>query len=142
VALVLVDSVVVAGYLDRDDAFHTASDQRLRSLAGRDRLIASVVTYAELLTGAGTGHHEEDLVRGFFAELVDDLLPVDRPVAERAAGLLAAKAGLRLPDAMILATAERCGADLVIGGDATWAKIPGYGCEVELLRPVRRPRAR
>lgn len=135
-AIVLLDSTVVAGYLDRDDAFHASADERIRTFAGRDRLITSVVTYVELLIGAATGHHEEQMVRGFFAELVEDVVPVDQQIAERAAVLRAAKARLLLPDALILATAEESGADLVLGGDARWADIPGYGCEVELLRPA------
>jgi predicted nucleic acid-binding protein len=134
VAVALVDSVVVAGFLDRDDAFHASADERIRAAAGSDRLIASVVTYAELLTGAAIGHHDVETVRGFFAELVDEVLPVDQPIAERAAELRAAKARLRMPDALILATAEEHGADLVIGGDARWLDIPTYGCKVELLR--------
>ena len=51
----LLDSVVVAGFLDSQDAFHVSADQRVRALAGRDRLIASVVSYAEVLTGAALG---------------------------------------------------------------------------------------
>jgi hypothetical protein len=41
----LLDSVAVAGFLDRDDAFHAAADARVRELAGRDTLIVSVITY-------------------------------------------------------------------------------------------------
>ena len=133
----LLDSVVVAGFLDSQDAFHVSADQRVRALAGRDRLIASVVSYAEVLTGAALGHHDQETVLGFFADLIDDVLPVDREVAERTARLRAAKAQLRMPDALILATAAVHGADLVIGADRRWAGIPGYPCEVELLRAGR-----
>jgi predicted nucleic acid-binding protein len=136
-ALVLLDSVALAGFLDRDDAFHVSADERIRTLAGRDRLIASVVTYAELLTGAALGHHGAETVRGFFAELIEEIVPVDQPVAERAAVLRAARARLRMPDALILATAEERAAELVVGADRRWADIPGYRCKVELLRPAR-----
>jgi len=83
----LLDSVTVAGFLDRDDAFHVAADTRIRELAGRATLIVSVITYAELLTGAGLGRHGDSAVRGFFAHLIDELHSVDRTVAERAAEL-------------------------------------------------------
>jgi len=53
--VVLLDSVVIARFLDRDDVFHLAADARLRELAGRERLVVSVITYAELLAGAGLG---------------------------------------------------------------------------------------
>jgi predicted nucleic acid-binding protein len=131
---VLLDSVAVAGFLHREDAFHAAADERIRAAAGKDRLVASVVTYAELLRGAEVGHHDVETVRGFFAELIDDLLPVDRPVAERAAALRGRTRRLQMADALILATAEQHAADLVIGADAHWIDIPGYGCQVELLR--------
>jgi hypothetical protein len=61
----LLDSVVVAGSLDRADSFHAATDRRIRQLAGREVLIASVITYAELFTGVGRGHHVQATVRGF-----------------------------------------------------------------------------
>src|SRR5215207_10645621 len=65
----LLDSVVVAGFLDRDDAFHTAAEARVRELAGSARLVVSAITYAELLTGAALGRHDQTPVRGFFSEL-------------------------------------------------------------------------
>jgi predicted nucleic acid-binding protein len=128
----LLDSVAVAGFLDRDDAFHAASDARIRELAGRDTLVVSVITYAELLTGAGLGHHEQSAVRGFFAHLVDEVHSVDRAVAERAAELRSRASSLRMPDALILATADVHRADLVVTGDHRW---PGAGItsRVEVL---------
>jgi hypothetical protein len=132
----LLDSAIVAGFLDADDAFHTVADRRVRELAGRQRLVVSVITYAELLTGAGLGHHDEQTVRGFFDDLVDEILPVVAGVAERAAELRSARA-IKLPDALILATAELAGAH-VISGDERWNTIPGLRCPVELLKPVGR----
>lgn len=128
----LLDSVTVAGFLDRDDAFHAAADARIRELAGREQLVVSVITYAELLTGAGLGHHDEAAVRGFFADLVDELHEVDRRIAERAAELRTAKPSLRMPDALILATADVRQADVVITGDRRWADA-GIGPRIELL---------
>lgn len=66
--------------------------------AGRHRLHYSVVTRAELFAGnAGT-----DLAAQLLAPFRE--LPVDRAVAERA-GRIAREAGVRLPDAIIAATA-------------------------------------
>jgi hypothetical protein len=66
--------------------------------AGRDRLHYSVITRAELFAGAsGT-----DLVARLLAPLRE--LPVDRQVAERA-GRIRRESGLRMPDALIAATA-------------------------------------
>jgi predicted nucleic acid-binding protein len=128
----LLDSVVVAGFLDRDDAFHAAGDARIRELAGRDTLVVSVITYAEVLTGAGLGHHERSAVRGFFAQLIDEVYGVDRPVAERAAELRVQSPSQKMPDALILATADLHHADLVVTADDRWSGI-GIGSRVELL---------
>ena len=128
----LLDSVAVAGFLDRDDAFHAAADARVRELAGRDTLIVSVITYAELLTGAGLGRRAQSAVRGLFEQLIDEIHSVDRAVAERAAQLRARTPPLRMPDALILATAELHGAELVVTGDDRWTGID-ISARVELL---------
>lgn len=128
----LLDSAVVAGFLDSEDPFHAAADARIRQLAGRETLVVSVITYAELLTGAGLGHHTQSVVRGFFGELVDEIHAVDRAVAERAAELRSEKRSLKMPDALILATADVHGADLVITGDERWTGIR-VASHVELL---------
>ena len=132
--VVLLDSVAIAGFLDRDDSFHVAADARIRELAGRDRLIASVISYAELLTGAGLGRHDVASVRGFFADLIDEICDVDRDVAERAAALRTAKPSLKMPDALILATADLHDSDLVVTADHRW---PGVLADrrIEVLRP-------
>lgn len=131
----LLDSGTVAGFLDRDDVFHAAADTRVRELAGRERLVVSVITYAELLTGAGLGHHDDRAVRGFFADLIDEVHSVDRHVAERAAELRVATS-LKLPDALILATADLHDADVVITADHRWADVL-VGRRVELLNPAQ-----
>ena len=128
----LLDSVAVAGFLDRDDAFHADADARVRELAGRDTLIVSVITYAELLTGAGLGHHGQSAVRGFFEELIDEVSSVDRAVAERAAQLGSHTPSLKMPDALILATADLRAADLVVTGDKRWSGVD-IGARIELL---------
>jgi predicted nucleic acid-binding protein len=128
----LLDSVAVAGFLDRDDAFHSAADARVRELTGRETLIVSVITYAELLTGAGRGPHEQSTVRGFFGQLIDQVCDVDRAVAERAAELRTQTPTLKMPDALILATADVVRADLVVTGDERLSAVD-IGPRVELL---------
>jgi predicted nucleic acid-binding protein len=132
---VLLDSAVVAGFLDRDDVFHPPADARVRELAGREQIVVSVITYAELLTRAGAGHHAETAVRGFFTDLVDEIHDVNRAVAERAAQLRVAKTSLRMPDALILATADVHEAALVITADRRWVDVLA-GERIELLEPA------
>ncbi len=132
---VVLDSDAVIGFLDRGDPLHAAADAAVRESAAKGPLLASVVTYAEVLTGARMGHQEESLVEGFFADLISALLTVDAQVADRAARLRAESRSLRMPDALILATADLDpNVELLVSGDAAGAKLRGLSCDVRLLR--------
>jgi predicted nucleic acid-binding protein len=132
---VVLDSDAVVGFLDRNDALHASADTAIRDLAGRERLLVSAVTYAEVLTGARLGHHDEKRVKGFFRDLISDVLPVDEHVADVAADLRARRKSLRMPDAMILATAEiQPEVGLVLTGDLEATRVRGLTCKVQLLR--------
>jgi predicted nucleic acid-binding protein len=131
---VILGSDAVIGFLDRSDALHASADAAVRRFALEQRLLVSVVTYAEVLTGARLGHHDEGRVRGFFNELISGVLPVDLEVADKAAELRSRQKALRMPDALILATAEINGeVDLIITGDAGTTKVPDLHCQVEIL---------
>jgi len=132
---VVLDSDAVVGFLDRDDALHAAADAAIRDLARQQRLLVSVVTYAEVLTGARLGHHDEHRVRGFFTGLISDVLSVDLTVAEMAAEFRSSRKSLHMPDALILATAEtHPDVELIVCGDLQATKVSGLSCEVRLLR--------
>jgi predicted nucleic acid-binding protein len=132
---VVLDSDAVVGFLDRQDALHDAADVAIRELVSEQRLLVSVVTYAEVLTGAALGHHDEDQVRGFFAKLISEVLPVDMTVADKAAEFRSRLKPLRMPDALILATAEtNPNVDLLVTGDAQVSKVRGLDCAIRLLR--------
>jgi predicted nucleic acid-binding protein len=121
--------------LDRQDTLHDAADGVVRELVRGQRLIASVVTYAEVMTGARLGHHDEEHVSGFFTGLLSAVLPIDVAVADRAADLRARAKSLRMPDALILATAETDpDVDLIVTGDRQLTKVNGLSCKVRLLR--------
>jgi len=132
---VVLDSDAVVGFLDRDDALHDAADAAIRGLIREQRLLVSVVTYAEVLTGARLGHHDEGQVRGFFAQLISEVLSVDMTVADKAAEFRSRHKPLRMPDALIFATAAtNPDVDLLVTGDAQAPKVPGLDCAVRLLR--------
>ena len=133
---VALDSNVVVGFLDRSDPLHDAADRAIRDLLATQQLFVSVITYAEVLTGARLGHHDEDQVMGFFADLISRILPVDVAIADRAAGLRAAAKALQMPDALIVASAELDPqVDLLLSGDRDVAKLKGLDCPVDLLSP-------
>jgi len=131
---VVLDSDAVVGFLDRDDALHEAADAAIRDLVHEQRILVSVITYAEVLTGAKLGHHGEDHVRGFFSQLISGVLSVDTTVADAAAGLRSRSKSLRMPDALIVATAEtNPDTDLIVTGDRRVARLSGLRCAVRLL---------
>jgi predicted nucleic acid-binding protein len=130
---VALDSDAVAGFLDAGDALHPAADLAIRELLQREQLVVSAVTYAEVLTGARLGHHDEAVIAAFFADLVSAVLPVDVAVADIASRLRARNRSLRMPDAMIFATAEaNAEVELIVTGDAA-AKIIDFDCPIHQL---------
>ena len=131
---VVLDSDAVVGFLDGKDALHDAADAAIRDLVREQRLLVSVVTYAEVLTGALLGHHDETQVRGFFSQLISEVLAVDMTVANKAAEFRSRLKSLRMPDALILATAEtNPDVDLIVTGDAQASKVPDLDCAIRLL---------
>jgi predicted nucleic acid-binding protein len=143
VGLILLDSTIIVGFLDADDALHEIAVTRLREIVGSHPLAASVISYAELMTGVSLGHHSHERVDRFFDALVKDLLPADRKVAARAATLRGKRISLRMPDALILATADlHEDIDTIVCADDDWRKVKGLSCKVELLKSVPKPRAK
>jgi predicted nucleic acid-binding protein len=107
VAELLVDTDVCIDHLDGT-----------RRLPRRGRLGYSVITRAELL--AGDPQHEP-AIRRLLAGM--DELVVDRRVADRAGTLR--RAGLRMPDALIAATAIVHNLTLLTHNTADFRKAPG-----------------
>lgn len=85
---------------------------------GRHRLHCSVITRAELFAG----NSASDLVTRLLADCRE--LPVDRAVAERA-GRVARECRIRLPDALIAATALEHRLSLVSRNDRDFGKVRG-----------------
>src|SRR4051794_6035043 len=100
-------SGIVADLLVDTDVFvdHLRGAHQLS--ASRDALSYSAVTRAELFSGAGS---QEQAVSQLLAPFQE--IPVDRAVAE-AAGRIRRTTGIRLPDALIAATAVTQGRPLV-----------------------------
>jgi len=131
---VVLDSSVVVGFLDRSDELHDAADETIREILTSHRLFVSVITYAEVLTGARLGHHDEEQVIGFFTDLISTVVPVDIEIGDCAARLRAESKALAMPDALIAATAEINGEiELLVSGDGDVAKAKGLGCPVRLI---------
>ena len=133
--MILLDSTVIVGFLDADDALHEVTVAKLKAVVRSHAFVASAVNYAEVMTGVELGHHARESVDGFFETFIKDLLPVDKFVAARAAKLRGGRRSLTMPDALILATADlHEEIDTVLCADSDWPKVNGLSCAVELLR--------
>ena len=132
---VALDSSVVIGFLDRSDDLHKVADEAVRDLMRSEHLVVSAITFAEVLTGARLGHHDEGRVKGFFDELICRILSVDVDIADYAAHLRARTKSLAMPDALIAATAELDPeVGLLVSGDQRIGKLKDLDCAVRLLK--------
>jgi predicted nucleic acid-binding protein len=137
VGLILLDSTAIVGFLDADDALHEVTVARFREIVPTHALVASAISYAELMTGVSLGHHPAETVDGFFQAFVREILPADTAVGARAGALRGGHPSLRMPDALILATGDLYPEiEAVLCGDRHWAKVKGLDCRVELLKPA------
>ena len=119
--LALLDTSIVIAALNRDDALHRAAGQALRAERDRHALAISALTYAEILVGPlRAGGRAVEVVERFAAQVrIADLSP---DIARRAAELRASR-GLKLPDAVIVATGLGLGAVVILTADARWKGI-------------------
>ncbi|HEV7494641.1 PIN domain-containing protein [Baekduia sp.] len=133
--LTLLDTGVVIGLLDAGDAFHRASHEAIVGLMADDAFFCmATVSYAELLTGVGLGHHDRAIVEGFLDDFSVAIVPVDHAIAAEAARIRCThtqkirgggrRPTVRMPDALILATAEvTAGIDSILVADAQWPAV-------------------
>jgi predicted nucleic acid-binding protein len=103
-AVVVFDSDVLIGFLNRDDAHHTDAVARVRAaLAPGTRRFLCAVNYAEILIGPVRAGAQER-VKQMLVQFNIETIQVDLALAKRAASVRA-RTNLKLPDAFALATA-------------------------------------
>jgi predicted nucleic acid-binding protein len=106
VAIVVLDASVIIAFLDAGDAHHAAASAAVRQ-ARREALVLPSSAYAEVLVDPWRrGPEAVAVVRRFVGDLGIRIEPLTAGIAERAARLRARHRALRLPDALIIATAE------------------------------------
>lgn len=106
-AVVVFDSDVLIGYLNRDDAHHVDAITRLRKTAGDGaRCLLCAVNYSEVLVGpvAAEGPRGGEIVDALLVSFNIEAITVDMDLARRAAAVRA-RTKLKLPDAYAIATA-------------------------------------
>ena len=105
--LILLDSSFAIALFTTRDQHHSAA---IREYSDSHTYIASTVTTIEVMTGAiATG--AEKIVWPRLKRLVSEFVAVDEPISLEAARLRSV-GGLKTPDAIISATAQRRGAQL------------------------------
>lgn len=117
-----LDAGVIIAFLDADDAHHDAARSALaNALDNTERLALAASALAECLVGpARTGPKAVEVVRTLIERLPASVVDLDADIAAQAAGLRAGHRSLKLPDALVLATAEQSGADQLITTDRRW----------------------
>ncbi|MFP5489281.1 MAG: type II toxin-antitoxin system VapC family toxin [Acidimicrobiia bacterium] len=120
--LIHLDAGVLIGLLDSNDAHHDAATDAL-SAAQRagDRLAMAASAFAECLVGPSRrGARAVAVVQALFHRLPIEIVELDADTALAAAALRARHRSLRLPDALVLATAARQSVDELITTDRRW----------------------
>lgn len=130
-ALVVLDASVVIAFLDPDDALHDAAVGALTEHQ-HDELVIPLSVYAEILVAPyrrGTESVAE--VESFLADFGIRIEAITPAIARAAARLRSEFGTLRLPDALVLATADELEAGSVLSGDESWVRVSG---RVTLIR--------
>ena len=120
-ALTVLDAGVVIALLELTDAHHGSARRAIEAARKRgDRLILPAAAYAELLVNPSRkGAESVAVVDGFVGALPLHVEPISRAIAAEAASLRARHGrSLRLPDALVVATAVHLAADRLITTDA------------------------
>ena len=131
--LTVPDASVLIAALDADDVHHHAARRVLAAAwDAQEPIVVPVVAYAEtMVRPLAIGGELLARADSFFGTQTIEPLT---PRYARAAGILRARhSWLRLPDALILATAMTLGADRVLTADRRWVEVDQ---RVEVVTPA------
>jgi predicted nucleic acid-binding protein len=126
VGLIVLDAGVLIAVLDATDAHHVAATMAVRAaLSAAHRLVLPASAYAEVMVAPSTrGSDAMATVDAFVDALPAAIEPATREVAVVAATLRSSQGPrLRLPDALVVATAMVLGAERVLTTDSHWPRL-------------------
>jgi len=126
-ALTILDAGVIIAILDSNDVHHAAAREAVtQALRRGEQLAIPASAYAEILVGPyRQSPKAAATVDAFLAALPARVEPAAREIAAVAAELRARHAArLRLPDALVVATAVELQAVLIMTTDAAWPSLP------------------
>jgi predicted nucleic acid-binding protein len=136
---VLDAGVVIAG-LDADDVHHAAAGAALAAAQDRgEAFVLPASAYAEILVRpAARGSEMVARVDTALDAMAISIADADREIARRAAGLRARHSKLRLPDALVIATAIELEADHLLTTDRRWKALRlGLGARLAVVGESR-----
>jgi predicted nucleic acid-binding protein len=113
VEALILDASVLIGLLDTADTHHGRAVDEVEA-ADRDgqQLLLPASAYSETLVAFARARRLDEARRAITSMGIT-IVPLTHTIAERAAELRARHARLRLPDAIVLATAQEMGAPLL-----------------------------
>jgi predicted nucleic acid-binding protein len=119
---VVLDASIVLALFDAEDSLHVPAVAAARHRRGAgDEFLLPASVLAEVLVGAARrGDEELNTRRALAIAAFGSPHPINEKVAVAAARRRARHRSLRLPDALVLATADVVGADAVLTGDKRW----------------------
>jgi predicted nucleic acid-binding protein len=113
VGALALDASVAIALFTATDAHHSRAIAELDAAVDReDALSMAASAYSEIMVHA-LRQERDNLVDGFVDRLQMEIVPIDREIGRQAAQLRARHRTLRLPDALVLATAKLRGARLL-----------------------------
>lgn len=132
--LIHLDAGVLIGLLDDENAHHRSAREVVTQALGRgDRIEMAASTLAETLVApARLGADAISVVHDACARLPIGVVPLDVGIATEAARVRARHRALRLPDALVIATAAAAGADSLVTTDRRWPDAGSLDLSAEI----------
>lgn len=134
--LTVVDAGILIAFLDENDAHHLGANRELVSAQQRsDRIALPASALAEsLVSPARKGEFSIAAVREFIERLPLLIVEIGLEIAVESAKLRASHGHkLKLPDALVVATAIQSGADVLITTDRGWPSKAKLGYRGNLI---------
>ncbi len=134
--LTLVDAGILIAFLDEEDAHHRGAKRELLSARQRgDRIALPASAFAEsLVFPARRGESSVAAICEFIERLPLLIVELDSEIAVEAAKLRARHGQkLKLPDALVVATAIQRGADVLVTTDRDWPTKSKLGYRGNLI---------
>ena len=135
--LTIVDAGILIGFFDGSDAHHLGAKRELANARQRgDQIAVPASAFAEaLVSPARAGESSVAAMREFIERLPLAVAELDSEIAVVAARLRARHGQkLKLPDALVIATAIQKEASVLVTTDRRWPNKSKLGFEGNLIR--------